>query len=387
MMRLLAAFMLLFAAARAPVWAAPEPAERRAPSAVQIADALVSRDPAANSRGLEELLAADARTCESLGEELNLRGAREAESILQAVAMCRTANALIAAFIALENPLSEIRSAALDAVLAAPFSLAARSGDEFLKGSRRQRLFEILTSPEELAARCDAVARDPDGTVSSDPRMAINLCLVADRFYGAAGFCGTLRGLSRVMIGSDVPYPPEVGPSPTRKPGEPQSIFNKRDREWSARKSERDRRMEDFNRALRRRQAAEAMFRFIWISDLTQFNYVVSANYAEREAAVARMVRRLDAMEAQSVDLGGRQFRGVRCGDHLMELWASDVAEFKACSYLRMRAISGEDVPLHGEGYAKEVGEFNAMSRRQLAELRKNLKAWWTQYREQTEPR
>lgn len=383
MKRLLIMALLLVPALRTPVQAAPD----NAASATQIADALISRDLAAYNRGMEELQAADASTCENLGLEINRRGVREADTILTAIGHCQTPNALIAAFVALENESRDVRNLALDAMLVVPFSVSARCGEDYLKGARRQRLFEILTTSEELALRCDAVRLNPDGGVDNDPRIAINLALLADRFYGATGFSGTLRGLAKVMIGTDVPYPADAGPKPVRKPGEPLAAFNKRGRQWAELQAERDRKLADFNVALRRRQAAEMLFRSIWVSDLTQFNYVVVASYTDREAAVKRMLKRLEAMEAQPVDLGERQFRGMRSGDHLMELWTSDVAEFKAAGYIRLRAMAGEAVDLHGEGYSQAVAEFNGLSRRQLADLRKSLKAWWTQYRAQTEPK
>lgn len=382
----LLAFMLL-PLLRAPVLAQPERGAKRAASAAQIADALVSRDPAAHNRGLDELEAAEAQTCEDLGEEINRRGVREAETILSAVGQCQTSNSLIAAFVALENESRDVRNAAVDALLLVPFGVAAKCGDDFLKGPRRQRLFEILTKSDELAQRCDAVRFNFDGTVDNDPRIGINLALLADRFFGAAGFSGTLRGLARVMAGTDVPFPMDIGPRPIRRPGEAQAAFAKRDREWESRKAERDRKLEEFNIALRRRQAAEMMFRAIWVADLTQFNYVVAAGFKDRQLATERILKRLDAMEAQVVQVGEREYRGVRSGDHFMELWGSDVAEFKACAYLRMRAMSGEAVAIYGEGYGLAVTEHNTLSRRQLADLRKNLKAWWAVYRAQTEPK
>jgi hypothetical protein len=379
--------LLLLPVLRTPVQAAPERVEKRAMSATQIADALVSRDPAFYDCGIQELLAADAATCESLGAEVNQRGVREAETILAAVGQCQTPNTLIAAFVALESDTSEVRSAAVDAMLIVPFSVSMRCGEEFLKGQRRQRLFEILTLPGELALRCDAVRLKNDGSIDDDPRTAINLALLADRFFGAPGFTGTLRGLAKVMVGSDVAYPDEIGPKPIRLPGEPDAAFNKRDRIWSANNAVRERKMEDFSIALRRRQAAEMIFRAIWVADLTQFNFVVAAGYRERDAAVTRVIKRLDAMDSQAVQLGDRNFRGMRCGDYLMELWTSDVTEFKASSYLRMRAMAGEQIALHGKGYIDAVSELNGLSRRQLADLRKNLKVWWTQYRATTEPK
>ena len=386
-MRTLGILALLLAALHTPVQAAPERVEKRAMSAAQIADALVSRDPAFYNTGTDELLAADAATCEDLGEEIVRRGVREAETILAAVGQCQTPNTLIAAFVALESDEREVRNAAVDAMLIVPFSISARCGDDFLKGPRKQRLFEILTTPGELALRCDATRLRHDGSVDDDPRIAVNLALLADRFFGASGFTGALRGLSKVMIGTDVAYPDEIGPEPTKLAGEPEPIFNRRYRVWAAENAVRERKMEDFSIALRRRQAAEMMFKAIWVADLTQFNYVVAAGYRDREVAVTRINKRLDAMEVQPVQLAERNYRGVRSGDYLMELWASDVAEFKAAAYLRMRAMSGEPLPLHGQGYVEAVGEFNALSRRQLADLRKTLKTWWTQYRAQTEPR
>ncbi len=386
-MRTLGILALLLAVLQMPAEAAPDRTEKRAMSAVQIADALVSRDPAFYNTGTDELLAADAATCEDLGEEINRRGVREAETILAAVGQCQTPNTLIAAFVALESEEREVRNAAVDAMLIVPFSVSAKCGDEFLKGTRRQRLFEILTTPSELALRCDAVRLKFDGNVDDDPRIAINLALLADRFFGAAGFTGTLRGLAKVMIGSDVAYPNEIGPEPTKLAGEPDPIFNKRYRIWAADNAVRERKMEDFSIALRRRQSAEMMFKAIWVADLTQFNYVVAAGYRERESAVARIAKRLATMDAQTVQLGERNYRGMRSGDHLMDLWTSDVAEFKAAAYLRMRAMAGEPVALQGKSYIEAVSELNNLSRRQLADLRKNLKTWWTQYRALTEPK
>jgi hypothetical protein len=379
--------LLLLPALHTPVAAAPERAEKRAMSAMQIADALLSRDPAFYNTGIEELMAAEPATCEELGADINRRGVREAETILAAVGQCQSPNTLIAAFVALESEFGEVRSAAVDAMLIVPFSVAAKCGDDFLKGARRQRLFEILTTPSEVAMRCDAVRMKADGSIDDDPRIAINLSLLADRFFGAAGFTGTLRGLAKVMIGSDIPYPEDIEPKPFRLPGEPLASFNRRDRIWSAKNAVRERKLDDFSSAKRRRQAAEMVFRTIWVADLTQFNFVVDAPYAEREVAVTRIIKRLDAMDAQPVQLGERNYRGMRSGDYLMELWSSDVAEFKASSYLRMRAMAGEPIALHGKGFIDAVSELNNLSRRQFADLRKNLKTWWTQYRSTTEPK
>ena len=356
-------------------------------TAVEIADGLLSRDPAQYDRGLSELQSADGPTCEALGREILTRGVREAESLLSAVAVSGSSNALIAAFVGLESQEHDVRNAAMDAVLSVPFTITAKCDETFLKGQRGQRLFELLTTPADLAARCDALRRKSDGALAEEPRTALAMILLSDRFFGARGFTSTLRALAQVMLGSDIPLPADLPAFEKRRESENEQDFLAREQEHKALELERETKLDLFGRELARRQAAQIMFRTIWIADLTQFNFVADTSFKSREIAVNRILKRLDAMDAQQVTLGERTFLGMRSGDYFMELWGEDVGDVKAAAYLRLRAMAGEPVELFGEEFGKAVSEHNGLNRRQLAELRKSLRNWWTQYRASTEPK
>lgn len=358
-----------------------------AAAAADIADALLSRDAALYDRGMSELQSAQGKVCEALGREIVARGVRESESLLASVAVSRAPNALIAAMVALESDSREVQNAAVDALLDAPFSVAAQCGDQYLTAKRRTRLLEMLTSPKEIAQRCNAMRRNTGGEIVESPQLALNLANLADRFFGSAGFNAGLRGIAAVMLGSDVAYPEQVVPPPPARPGESTQEIERRQKEYAVALAAYEAKVAVFEQDKRTRAAAAALFSSIWIADLTQFNYVVDSNFRARERAVQSIYRALDNMEKQQVELDGRKYNGMRCGDYLMSLWSADVADVKAAAYLRLRAMSGENVALFGEGYAQAVAEHNSLNRRELAELRKKLKAWWTKYRAETETR
>ncbi len=358
-----------------------------AAAAADIADALLSRDAALYDRGMSELQSAHGKVCEALGREIVARGVRESESLLASVAVSRAPNALIAAMVALESDSREVQNAAVDALLDAPFSVAAQCGDQYLTAKRRTRLLEMLTSPKEIAQRCNAMRRNTGGEIVESPQLALNLANLADRFFGSAGFNAGLRGIAAVMLGSDVAYPEQVVPPPPARPGESTQEIERRQKEYAVALAAYEAKVAVFEQDKRTRAAAAALFSSIWIADLTQFNYVVDSNFRARERAVQSIYRALDNMEKQQVELEGRKYNGMRCGDYLMSLWSADVADVKAAAYLRLRAMSGENVALFGEGYAQAVAEHNSLNRRELAELRKKLKAWWTKYRADTEAR
>lgn len=358
-----------------------------AAAAADIADALLSRDAALYDRGMSELQSAHGKVCEALGREIVARGVRESESLLASVAVSRAPNALIAAMVALESDSHEVQNAAVDALLDAPFSVAAQCGDQYLTAKRRTRLLEMLTSPKEIAQRCNAMRRNTGGEIVESPQLALNLANLADRFFGSAGFNAGLRGIAAVMLGSDVAYPEQVVPPPPARPGESTQEIERRQKEYAVALAAYEAKVAVFEQDKRTRAAAAALFSSIWIADLTQFNYVVDSNFRARERAVQSIYRALDNMEKQQVELDGRKYNGMRCGDYLMSLWSADVADVKAAAYLRLRAMSGENVALFGEGYAQAVAEHNSLNRRELAELRKKLKAWWTKYRAETETR
>lgn len=358
-----------------------------AAAAADIADALLSRDAALYDRGMSELQSAHGKVCEALGREIVARGVRESESLLASVAVSRAPNALIAAMVALESDSREVQNAAVDALLDAPFSVAAQCGDQYLTAKRRTRLLEMLTSPKEIAQRCNAMRRNTGGEIVESPQLALNLSNLADRFFGSAGFNAGLRGIAAVMLGSDVAYPEQVVPPPPARPGESTQEIERRQKEYAVALAAYEAKVAVFEQDKRTRAAAAALFSSIWIADLTQFNYVVDSNFRARERAVQSIYRALDNMEKQQVELEGRKYNGMRCGDYLMSLWSADVADVKAAAYLRLRAMSGENVALFGEGYAQAVAEHNSLNRRELAELRKKLKAWWTKYRADTEAR
>lgn len=358
-----------------------------AAAAADIADALLSRDAALYDRGMSELQSAHGKVCEALGREIVARGVRESESLLASVAVSRAPNALIAAMVALESDSREVQNAAVDALLDAPFSVAAQCGDQYLTAKRRTRLLEMLTSPKEIAQRCNAMRRNTGGEIVESPQLALNLANLADRFFGSAGFNAGLRGIAAVMLGSDVAYPEQVVPPPPARPGESTQEIERRQKEYAVALAAYEAKVAVFEQDKRTRAAAAALFSSIWIADLTQFNYVVDSNFRARERAVQSIYRALDNMEKQQVELDGRKYNGMRCGDYLMSLWSADVADVKAAAYLRLRAMSGENVALFGEGYAQAVAEHNSLNRRELAELRKKLKAWWTKYRADTEAR
>jgi hypothetical protein len=187
------------------------------------------------------------------------------------------------------------------------------------------------------------------------------------------------------MLGTDIKLPEDPPPFEKRRPGETDEQFTSRENAYKAAKADHDGKLEIFGMELARREAAQVMFRAIWIADLTQFNYVVESGYASRATAVQRINKCLDEMEARTIEFGEQKYAGMRSGDYLMDLWSSDVADVKAASYLRLKAMAGEKLALFGEDYVKAVSELNGLNRRQLAELRKNLKAWWAHYRAATE--
>ncbi len=363
---------LLFAAAASP-WAqrapASRPASREPFTARMIADALLARDFAMADLARNEIAAADADACAALGAEILACGVREAQYLLDELAPSGNPNTLIAAIVALDSEAQAVRLAAMDALQDASFEWLGKVSDDALTVSRRARLLEMLTSRDELARRAEAAA-----AATRDARQVhvnIQMGMLADRYFGAPGYIRLLRELTEVMLGE--PLPDNMLEMPEDERG------------LARNRAEQDR---------RRRIGAATLFRDLWVEDLALFNYMPEAGYSARKTAVARIQARLDEMERLDLNLGDGRYRGVRCGDYLIALFDSDNNDVRAAAYLRLVSAAGKPVkgldeqpPLAGEKYTSAVAVLMALSRREFAELRRELKAWWAAYRKATEPR
>ncbi|MCC6573344.1 MAG: hypothetical protein IT462_06075 [Planctomycetes bacterium] len=384
-----AAMLAASAPGRAQSAAEMAPRSRDALKAREIADAILAREYALLDMARCALAKADSKTCTDLGAEIVGCGVREAQLILDKLVGSDNPNVLLAATVALDSEIEDVRLAALDVLLDAPFEWLGKAGDEALTPARRMRLLEMLSSAGELARRADGIAGSARNAYNV--HVNIQIGLIADRYFGAPGYLKVLRGLAEVMLG-DAPKDPAGEPDLPPKPEKP------KEGEKPASPAETPKRDVARERAVadhRRRSGAAALFRELWIEDLTLFNYLPEAKYALRQAAVGRIRARLDEMEKQNLALGEISFTGVRCGDYLIQLFDSDNNEVKAAAYLRLVLVSGmtvaelktEAVPLAGEGYTEVVANLLALSRRKFGELRRDLKAWWATYRKATEPK
>lgn len=179
----------------------------------------------------------------------------------------------------------------------------------------------------------------------------MRLALIVDGQLGAPGLCAMLRRCAELMLGT------------------------KREAEDAGSNVSEE-------KALRLRRSATLLFEALWIADpATQMNYSPSAPFEQREKAVQRIRAEINRLENTEVQHGDTRFKGMRYGDYLQELFGSDVTDTRAAAYLRMQWWRGDDVTISGEGYAEWVDRMNAMARRDVAALRRDLRQWWSSYR------
>jgi hypothetical protein len=187
----------------------------------------------------------------------------------------------------------------------------------------------------------------------------LHLAILADCYFGAPGLTGLLRALGRLMVGTE---PAADGDAAATKEARAQQ------------------------ERLRRQSAA--MFEAIWVgAPGAQFNYVPNAPLEDRRRAVERLNARLTEMENREHEIGASKVRGVRLGDYLIGLFASDVNEVVAAAYLRLQWWRGDEVAIEGANYGAHVERINAMGRRDRLALRAELRRWWETYRAETEPK
>lgn len=368
----------LLALAVSSVDADPKSPRREPWSAMQIAEGLLSRDGGRIERASTELDLCTEETGKAFGKEIQSHGIREAQVLLRAVGRAQTRHALIAAIVALESEHVQVQVAAFDAMLDAPLESVKESGDKHLTGRRRANLLAQVTTAERLAPVCDGLSSQKATLVDSELEEALRICIVADRYFGAAGFLGLLRGLAQIMLGERVRELP--ADKDADQDADKDGVKEAGDSEKKKLESEVRRRQGD-----RRRRAAAKMFRAVWVADLSEFNYQSTAKWESRNKSVGRIRKRLLELERVTVRLGDTEYLGTRYGDHLMGLFGTDVSEDRAAAFQRLRALSGQDTPVTGEDYAEAVDKLNAMSHRHRRKLRRELRTWWAGYRARTE--
>lgn len=345
-----------------------QPERERLVGISDLCDSLLSADAALRDRAIIELGLLTAPRAEELGRELLTRPALEACKALGLIGTSTGPFIGACAAACLDSNDAALRNAALQVLLDAPLGAMRRGGEAFIRGKRLERLKTMLTDAESLRPICESlpeVKELPRAPVERSLRLAI----LADRHLGSPGFIGLLRALAQLMVGHE-----EAVPKAEAEGAEPEA--NAAEDAQVAAQAER-----------LRRQAA-ALFEAIWIAPPgAQFNYVPGAPLADRSAAVARLSARLAEMEIREVSLGSSKFRGVRLGDYLLEVLASDVTDIAAAGYLRLRWWKGEELPLEGDDYSRTVDELNAMGKRERAQLRNDLRRWWESWRNETEPK
>lgn len=340
-MRLLATFLCLglFAAALC-AQAAPRM------SAQRMIDGLISHDAAAKDRAAMELRGIDAETAEKMGTELLRYGVREVQAVLAYLPDAGSAAACVIALVALESKELAVRVSALDVFSRVPHANAAEACRTGMNARRMEALRALIEDGQYLLRFCESI---------SGPRPpieeAMRLALIVDGQLGAPGLCAMLRRCAELMLGT------------------------KREAEDAGSNVSEE-------KALRLRRSATLLFEALWIADpATQMNYSPSAPFEQREKAVQRIRAEINRLENTEVQHGDTRFKGMRYGDYLQELFGSDVTDTRAAAYLRMQWWRGDDVTISGEGYAEWVDRMNAMARRDVAALRRDLRQWWSSYR------
>lgn len=321
-----------------------------------ICDGLLSGDPTERDRAALELNLLSAKRAEDLGREILHRPTLQSRRLLQAAGEATGEFTIVAAIVALESDDAGVRGAAFEAMVEAPVKGLRACGKDYLKNKRRTNLQTMLSSKDALKPVGEGV-EEVSGNPVTPVHAGLRLAILADCFFGAPGFGGVLRALGELMVGTD-PAPADQDNQESRAQAE----------------------------TLRRKSAA--MFEAIWVAAPgAQFNYVANAPMEERRKAVDRINARLTEMETRDHEVGATKVRGVRLGDYLMGLFASDVNETVAAAYLRMQWWKGDDVPVDGETYGAHVERINAMGRRERLALRAELRRWWETYRGETEPK
>lgn len=312
----------------------------------RILDGLLSPDASARDRAAVDLSSIDAETAEKLGAELLRYGVREIQAVLAFVPGAENAAACVVALQALESKEFAVRASALDIFSFISHRVTAEACKAGMNVRRAEALRALINEGRYIQRYCQGVA-------ASRPPIeeAMRLTLLVDGQLGAPGVCTLLNRCADLMLGTKR----EVA-------------------EGDAHAGE--------EKALRLRRSAALLFEAIWISDpATQMNYSPTTSYEQREKAVQRIRAEINRLENAEVQHGNKQLRGMRYGDYLQELFASDVAETRAAAYLRMQWWRGDDVTIGGEGYAEWVDRFNAMARRDVAALRRELRQWWSSHR------
>jgi hypothetical protein len=353
-MKLLAAFALLLVAGLS------VQAQQKAPKgmgAADLLDALASHDPAQRDHASLELKRMDVKTAEDLGRKIQDAGVREAETALVAVGLADCAHAAVTACVALDAKEKTVRIAAMDALITISPIKVSEGGAKHLTAKRLEIIRKLVDDSDYVKQLCESVTEDDKGGLVPPVEKLLRLTILLDRFFGIKGMPMMLGRISGYMLGDEPNAEKEK--TPTQRSTDE-----------------------------RLRREAEACFKAIWISDpAIQFNYSATAPWKKRRKAVERMLAVTEKLQKLEVELPGsdKKFTGQRYGDHLRELFSSDIGEVQAAAYLRFQWWMGEDVSVSGEGYAKAVDKVNSLDNHQRRRLRRVIDKWWKNYRGKTE--
>lgn len=322
-------------------------------TAAQVIDGLLSQDAGQKDRAATELAGISTKTAEEMGTELLRLGVREAQTVLGEIALANTANASVVALAALESEHLEIRSAGLDVFTRVSAAAASGAAEKGLNAKRIEALRKLLDGGQYLKKFCEGVRAETGKGANGPVEEAMRLVVFLDRKLGVRGWTLLLRHCAELMQG--------------HAPGEDVSPA-------AALQAEKLRR------------GAALTFEAIWVADpATQFNFHPTASYDDRVKAITKVKRVLDEFEKREVELGDKKFTGLRYGDYLWELFSSDVTETRSAAYLRFKWWRGDEGPIIGEGYPEAVDRLNAMGRREVSQLRRELRNWWQDYRARSE--
>lgn len=330
--------------------------ETKEMSAIDILDALTSQDPGMRDRGAGELALMSAATGDKLGGEILRVGVREAQSAIQALQVGNTAPCAIAVCGALDSTESEVRVAALDALVAMAPSAVSDASVKHMTPARQKALRALITESDYMKLQCEGVAVDESGALITPVRKALGLVILLDRVFGVKGMALLLNRVSGFMVGET--------PTDEKKLTTTQRITGER-----------------------LRRGALKWCEAIWIEDPSiVFNYSAIAPHADRTKSVARITRRLEEMQSETVEYQELSFKGKRYGDYLYSIVeGSDISGNKAAAYLRLCWWRGDDVVIYGEAYPEAVDSFNKAPRREARRQVSAIRDWWKKHRAATE--
>jgi hypothetical protein len=322
-------------------------------SAEELAEGLLARDPALRDRAELQLKEITPQAAERLARHMQSMETRDTRRLLGAVSRAGSEQALTVAMAALDHDDLELRRACLNVLCAAAPAAAGSAADTMWNARRAEVILTLVTHHGYVADLCQGLDQDAQGASLLPLEHVTHLATLMDRRFGTAGFSALIREFARLMLDAEA---------------ETEEV--------------------DREAAERRRRAAAGLLQAVWIVDpASQWGYGATLPLAEREKSVQGLLRRMRELETQEFVMGEQRRTGARYGDYLLELLQSDLLDVRAPAALRLRWWRGDDVPLTGEDAARAMAAFNDMNRREAANLRRELRLWWHDFRQRTEAR